>query len=230
MLVWLKLSKNSHYPLNLWDFLLLLFCSSLSCGCNHKPLACPISPALQKGSLCSLTSWQQLEARQAPAFMCGGTRREICHHSVPSHQHQRIYKYFSVHVCKWVGGSSGVTIDLYSPTPDPGSHAVTQESLVMLCVQSKCPRLLSPACGVPSAAPEAKPMVLVEVYLLAFILHLSVTASFEHLLHIIKGKSRCIWISHLPQRKRQDIAMFLCCSGLIWTFTCFLPPQQNYRY
>lgn len=98
-------------------------------------------------------------------------------------------KYFSVHVCKGMGGSSGVTIDLYHPTtPDPGSHAVTQEPLVMLCVQSRCPRLLSPACGVPSAPPEAKPVVSVEVYLVAFILHPSITAPFEHLLGTIKRK------------------------------------------
>lgn len=119
---------------------------------------------------------------------CGGTRREICHHSVPSHQHQCLSKHFSVHVCKGLGGSSEVTVDLHNPTPDPGSHAVTQESLVMLCVQRRCPRLLSPACGVPGAAPEAKLMVLAEVYLVAFILHPSITAPFEHLLDTIKRK------------------------------------------
>lgn len=58
----------------------------------------------------------------------------------------------------------------------------------MLCVQRRCPRLLSPACGVPGATPEAKLMVLAEVYLVAFILHLSITAPFEHLLDTIKRK------------------------------------------
>lgn len=81
-----------------------------------------------------------------------------------------------------------MTIDLCNPTPDPGSCAVTQESLVMLCIQMRCPRLLSPACGVPGAALEAKLMVLVEVYLVAFILHPSLTAPFEHLLETIKRK------------------------------------------
>lgn len=81
-----------------------------------------------------------------------------------------------------------MTIDLCNPTPDPGSCAVTQESLVMLCIQRRCPRLLSPACGVPGAALEAKLMVLVEVYLVAFILHPSITAPFEHLLDTIKRK------------------------------------------
>lgn len=81
-----------------------------------------------------------------------------------------------------------MTIDLCNPAPDPGSCAVTQESLVMLCIQRRCPRLLSPACGVPGAALEAKLMVLVEVYLVAFILHPSITAPFEHLLDTIKRK------------------------------------------
>lgn len=58
----------------------------------------------------------------------------------------------------------------------------------MLCVQRRYPRLLSPACGVPGAAPKAKFMVLVEVYLVAFILHPSVTDPFEHLLDTIKRK------------------------------------------
>lgn len=58
----------------------------------------------------------------------------------------------------------------------------------MLCVQSRCPRLLSAVCGVPGASPEEKPMVLVEVYLVAFILHPSIIAPFEQLLDTIKRK------------------------------------------
>lgn len=58
----------------------------------------------------------------------------------------------------------------------------------MLCVQSRCPKLLSPACGVPGAAQEAKPMVFVEVYLVAFILHPSITAPLEELLDTFKRK------------------------------------------
>lgn len=54
--------------------------------------------------------------------------------------------------------------------------------------QSRCPRLLRPAHGVLAAAQEAKPVFFDEVYLVAFILHPSITALFEQLLDTIKRK------------------------------------------